>query len=515
MISVAHESVEGAQLSASEKRYAFGAYLVDVDAREISCDGQRVHVEPQVFDVLVMLLRQRHRVVAKEELLDEVWGTRMVSESALTTRVKALRKALGDSGQAQTVVRTAHGYGFRFVADVTTQRAASAPPRGTHLDRAGERPAPRDGRPGASGAAGSAGDRLVERDTELDGLETALAEAESGAGSVILLSGEAGSGKSSVLRAFQARVGSRARVLIGACDDLLTPRVLGPLLEVGRDPNGPLAAALASGRRDEVMTGVLAELDDPQATTVLIIEDAHWADDATIDVLRFISRRIDRMPAMLIISYRDNDLGPSHPLRRLLGRLDARRVRRIRLRSLSVDAVAALGGLGADAAADLHAVTGGNPFFVTEVLAAPGEAVPPTVVDAVMARLHDLEPAARRAVDQLSVMPAKVELPLARDVLGSLTAALTPAERAGIVTVDGPHLTFRHELARRAVESSLTSSERMTLNARVVSVLLQAAAAGPAADPAPCGRRPATMSQSPGSPSMRQPPRPRRVPIAR
>jgi tetratricopeptide (TPR) repeat protein len=313
---------------------------------------------------------------------------------------------------------------------------------------------------------------LVERDAELDALEAALADAATGAGSVILLAGEAGSGKSSVLRAFQARVGSRGRVLIGACDDLLTPRVLGPLLEAGGDPNGPLAAALASGQREEVMTGVLTELDDPRAPTVLIVDDAQWADDATIDVLRFVSRRIDRMAALLIISYRDNDLGPSHPLRRLLGRLDARRVRRIRLRSLSVEAVAGLAGLDAGAAADLQAVTGGNPFFVTEVLAAPGEAVPPTVVDAVMARLHDLEPVARHALDQLSVMPAKVGLALAREVLGSLSTALPPAERAGIVAVYGTDLTFRHELARRAVESSLTSSERMTLNARVLSALL-------------------------------------------
>jgi len=99
-------------------RYGFGDFVVDVGAREIRRAGRRVAVEPQVFDVLVVLLRERHRVVTKEELLDRVWHTRMVSESALTSRIKALRRALGDDGQSQSVIRTAHGHGFRFVAGI-------------------------------------------------------------------------------------------------------------------------------------------------------------------------------------------------------------------------------------------------------------------------------------------------------------------------------------------------------------------------------------------------------------
>ncbi len=123
-------------------RYHFGAYVVDIGAREIRRDGGRVPVEPQVFDVLAVLLRERHRVVAKEELLDEVWGTRMVSESALTTRIKALRRALGDDGQAQATIRTAHGHGFRFVAELADIPAAappSTPGPGPAAERTGDR----------------------------------------------------------------------------------------------------------------------------------------------------------------------------------------------------------------------------------------------------------------------------------------------------------------------------------------------------------------------------------------
>ena len=114
-------------MSSGPSRYAFGAFVVDVDAVEIRRHGKLVQVEPQVFDVLAVLLRERHRVVTKEQLLDEVWRTRMVSESALTTRIKSLRRALDDNGHAQAVIRTAHGRGFRFVAALVDEAPVPTP----------------------------------------------------------------------------------------------------------------------------------------------------------------------------------------------------------------------------------------------------------------------------------------------------------------------------------------------------------------------------------------------------
>src|SRR5690242_8120012 len=99
-------------------RYRFGDVVLDTDTYELRTAGGPVDVEPQVFDVLVHLLSQRARVVPKDELLDAVWGDRFVSESALTTRIKQARQAVGDSGQAQRVIKTVHGRGYRFVADV-------------------------------------------------------------------------------------------------------------------------------------------------------------------------------------------------------------------------------------------------------------------------------------------------------------------------------------------------------------------------------------------------------------
>ena len=99
-------------------RYRFDDSVLDTTRYELSRGGELVHVEPQVFDVLAHLVEHRDRVVAKAELLDTVWGHQFVSESALTTRIKQARQALGDSGRHQRIVQTVHGRGYRFVAPV-------------------------------------------------------------------------------------------------------------------------------------------------------------------------------------------------------------------------------------------------------------------------------------------------------------------------------------------------------------------------------------------------------------
>jgi pimeloyl-ACP methyl ester carboxylesterase/DNA-binding winged helix-turn-helix (wHTH) protein len=120
--------------------YAFEDCELDTDRYELSRAGDPVAVEPQVLDVLTHLVRHRDRLVTKEELLDEVWGDRFVSESALASRIRDARRAVGDDGRAQRVIRTVHGRGFRFVAEVRTvepsdtaapTRRTAAPPRRT------------------------------------------------------------------------------------------------------------------------------------------------------------------------------------------------------------------------------------------------------------------------------------------------------------------------------------------------------------------------------------------------
>jgi DNA-binding CsgD family transcriptional regulator/tetratricopeptide (TPR) repeat protein len=313
---------------------------------------------------------------------------------------------------------------------------------------------------------------LLEREAPLTALDAVLSRARAGAGSVVLLSGEAGIGKTSVVRAFLRRAGRPVRLLVGACDDLLTPRTLGPLRDVaGAAGGGPLAAAVGTGDRDAVLTAMIEELSDPRRPTVLVVEDVHWADDATLDVLRYVGRRIGELPAVLLLTYRADDITGDHPLRRVLGGLTGSAVLRIALPPLSRDAVARWAGDSGAATEALYRLTAGNPFFVSEVLALPSGAVSTSVVDTVLARVRRLDPATQRALEQLAVVPSRAELGLAHVLLGGL-ADLREAERCGIVAVRDGAVGFRHELARQAVVHACPVSELIRLNQRVLAALL-------------------------------------------
>jgi hypothetical protein len=229
---------------------------------------------------------------------------------------------------------------------------------------------------------------------------------------------------------------------------------------------------------------VVAELAGPRSA-VLVVEDLHWADAATLDVLAHLARRLAGLPAVLLLTYRDGEVPAASPLHRLLGALTGCPVHRVAPAPLSPRAVEELAaGSGWDGAA-LHELTRGNPFHVTEVLAAPGAEVPATVADAVLARVRALGGDCRAAVEQLSVVPTEVEFGLAEVLLGDRLDALAEAEQRGIVEVrtgagGRGGLGFRHELARRAVERSLPRLARRQAHRAVVAALR----ASPAPDPA-------------------------------
>jgi DNA-binding CsgD family transcriptional regulator/tetratricopeptide (TPR) repeat protein len=335
---------------------------------------------------------------------------------------------------------------------------------------------------------------ILEREPELARLASAAREAADGAGSVVLVLGEAGIGKSSLVKALPDRLPHGIRVLVGECDDLATRRPLGPF----RDLIGSVGAALADavtqgGDRHRVHEALLEELRG----AVLVVEDVHWADEASLDALRFLVRRMERLPALLVLTYRDDELSREHPLRQLLGQVSrAPRVHRLPLARLSLDAVRTLSAGRVDPA-QVYAVTNGNPFFVAEILAAGGTGeVPPTVVDAVLARLRGLPGATVDALEQLAVVPSAVERPLVDALLmdrapvpaepeqhGSLAApepgpltdgvsVLAAAEQRGLLTVTPERVAFRHELIRRAVADSLPAARRIGLDRAVLAALV-------------------------------------------
>jgi DNA-binding CsgD family transcriptional regulator/tetratricopeptide (TPR) repeat protein len=313
---------------------------------------------------------------------------------------------------------------------------------------------------------------LLERANESRTLAGALSDAERGQGRVVLISGEAGIGKTSLVAQFQALAGDRARWLVGACDDLLTPRTLGPLRDIAHAADETLGAAVLDGAGERLYRAMIDLLASTSVPTILVIEDLQWADDATLDVVRVLARRVVTMPVVCVLTYRDEALAENRPLTRLLGGLVGSHVHRIRLRGLSPQAVTQLAGGSERRGRTVHAVTAGNPFFVTEVLAAEGTELPSTVQHAVMARLGQLSEATREILRGLAVVPTRVERWLVEQIYPEPTTALAEAERAGVVSGDRTYVWFRHELARRVLEDSLSSAERLTHNRTVLAAVI-------------------------------------------
>src|SRR5579871_3278578 len=321
---------------------------------------------------------------------------------------------------------------------------------------------------------------LLERSPFLDALAGYAAEARGGSGRLVLVSGESGIGKTALVEAFQAQLGG-ARWLWGGCDGLLTPRPLGPLFDIAAQAGGPLGELCDQGAGPDRLFGAfLAELGSPAALTVAVIEDVHWADEATIDLLRFTGRRLSRMRALVLVTYRDDEVG-GDPLRLLLGDLATHRAtRRMGLPPLSGDAVRALAGQRDVDAAELCRVTGGNPFLVCEAIEAGWPAVPATVRDVVGARLARSSAPVRETLQAAAVIGTSVDREVLAPVLGGPPAPLDDCLRTGLVTADASSLRFRHELVRMAVAEAIPPHRRGALHARLLRALEDAGNGDPA-----------------------------------
>jgi DNA-binding CsgD family transcriptional regulator len=313
---------------------------------------------------------------------------------------------------------------------------------------------------------------LLERERCFAELAQWLGVAAQSGGCIALIRGEAGIGKTTLLQEFSKQQRD-IRVLWGACDALFTPQPLAPLRDIARQTRGSLLAAVNSGaNRDVIFAAALDELERG-ASALVVFEDMHWADEATLDLLKFLGRRIHRTHAMLAITYRDDEVGPRHPLRFVIGDLPRASTRRMLLSPLSESAVVHLAGRAGRSPQGLHDITGGNPLFVTEVLAATAEKVPVTVRDAVLARALRLSPAAREIAELVSVVPGKTEAWLLEQCTAPDESSIESCLSIGMVRTEDGALAFRHELARRAFEGSLSQQRQQNLHSKVLAALAQ------------------------------------------
>ena len=311
---------------------------------------------------------------------------------------------------------------------------------------------------------------LLERDEALACLLGAHSEARAGAGQLVLVSGEAGIGKTSLVHAFAATIGASTRFLEGCCDGLFTPRPLSPFVDIGRATNGAFAAALEQGGAPEVFEALLDEL--ASGNTVLVVEDVHWADEATLDVLRLLGRRVAALGALAVVTYRDDELDRTHPLWRVLGEIaSGTAVEHIRLEPLSEAAVTELArGRDIDAG-ELHGRTSGNPFFVREALESGDGQIPDSARAAVLARLAGASSEALEVIDTVALTAPEAPVWLVERVCACSSDQLEAALATGVLVSGGDGIAFRHELAREAVVETLTPARRLALHRRILDAL--------------------------------------------
>ncbi|MHA6629872.1 ATP-binding protein [Pseudonocardia sichuanensis] len=322
---------------------------------------------------------------------------------------------------------------------------------------------------------------LAERDELLGELAEHLDGAAAGRGRLVLLCGEAGIGKTAVVHRFAQLVGPRARILTGACDPLSTPSPLGPLADCAAGLGPSLRRALdvaldGVGGSGPVFRELLTELGAKDRPTVLVVEDVHWADAATLDLLRFLARRIESTTTLVLTTYRDDEVSPEHPLAVVLGDLAGSAATcRHEVQPLSRAAVAAMAAEpGVDRAVDaetLYQRTRGNPFFVTEVLAAPAGSVPLSVRDAVLGRMARCAPGVRAVVEAVAVIGSPAPVQLVDSVLADVQGVLRDGLARGLLQARGHIVEFRHELARAAVLDAIPAYRRAELHRRVLAQL--------------------------------------------
>jgi predicted ATPase len=313
---------------------------------------------------------------------------------------------------------------------------------------------------------------LLEREPQLAALDEYAAQARRGEGRLVLVSGEAGVGKSALVEEVESRHPD-ARWAWGACDGLFTPRPLGPLLDIAGQLGGALRDTTARGStREEIFQALLASLAGGGGPTALVFEDVHWADEATLDLLRFVGKRMRTLPALLLVTYRDDEVAPGHPLRKCLAQLSTERsTRRIdvpRLTAAGVRALAKGSGLPAD---ELHHLTGGNPFFLAEVLHDRGSRLPASAREAVLGRVDALSRPARRALDVAALLGSRVDLDLLDAVAAPTPETVDELVDSGLLVPEGAGLRFRHEITRRAVEDCLPPHRSAPLHGRILALL--------------------------------------------
>jgi ATP/maltotriose-dependent transcriptional regulator MalT len=315
---------------------------------------------------------------------------------------------------------------------------------------------------------------LIERDEILRSLQMKFDSVVDGEGHCILLSGEAGFGKTSLINAFCKEKKKNCNIYVGTCDALFTPRPLAPVYDIILQIRGDSwENDLNITDRSALFSHLFHELENQQGTTLIVIEDIHWADEATLDFIKFLARRITRLQCLFILTYRDNEILSSHPLRNVFGQLPPDSFTRLQLTPLSREAVEKMSEERGYKGEDVYSISGGNPFYVNEILASYSIGIPDNIKDAILSSYHRLDDQTKQVWQILSVLPTGFEMKYLEKVEPQYAGAIHNCLELEILVQKNGLLSFKHELFRRTIESSLSPLLRIDLNKRILDLFIE------------------------------------------
>lgn len=313
---------------------------------------------------------------------------------------------------------------------------------------------------------------LIERAGFLTLLQTKILTIAEGEGHCVIVSGEAGIGKTSLVKFFCKEQRGDCNIYQGACDALFTPRPLAPLYDIIWQVNSNLwPNSHTIEERSELFAGFFRELSNKKEKTLIVFEDIHWADEATLDFIKFFARRISQLPCLFILTYRDDEIHSRHPLRNVLGQLPPDSFTRLQLTPLSRQAVEKMATGKGYSGEDVYSISGGNPFYVNEILASYSVGVPDNIKDAILSTYNRAEEQTKYVLELLSVIPAGFEIKYLEKFEPLYNTAIENCLETKILFINNGHIYFKHELFRRTIETSLSPLKRVLLNKKILDRL--------------------------------------------
>ena len=314
---------------------------------------------------------------------------------------------------------------------------------------------------------------LIERDGFMASLQKHFGDIADGEGHCIFISGEAGIGKTALVKAFCKKQSDECSIYQGACDALFTPRPLAPLYDIlwqvnkERWPTSP-----SSEERSALFADFFQELSAKKGKLLIVFEDIHWADEGTLDFIRFFARRIYQLPCLFILTYRDDEIHSRHPLRNVLGQLPPDSFTKLVVTPLSKQAVLEMATQKGYSGEDVYSIAGGNPFYVNEILASYSPGVPDNIKDSILSVYERQKEGTKNAWQIWSVMPEGLEVERVAKLKSALGKAIDHCFAMSVILVQNDKVVFKHELYRRTIEESLTPFKRMELNKMMLDLFL-------------------------------------------